>query len=128
MAAYARLGGHPHGFLPNGQATLMTPRSPSGDPGPAAAEPGVRRQPWRSPAVVVGAVALLAATVAATVSAASAQGRHGPGGPTPVWVSAGLARALELQAVPGELPIVGSATGRVALTGQRAWTGHAPAA
>ena len=106
----------------------MTPRSPSGDPGPAAAEPAVRRELWRSPAVVVGAVALLAVTVAATVSAASAHGSHGPGGTTTVSVSAGSVRTVELQAVPGQLTIVGSATGRVALTGQLDWTGHAPAA
>src|SRR6202167_5282858 len=118
MAVYARLGGHPHGFLPNGQATLMTPRSPSGDPRPAAAEPGVRRQPWRSPAVVVGAVALLAVTVAATVSAASAHGSHGPGGTSTVSVSADSVRTVELQAVPGQLTIVGSATGRAGRSGE----------
>src|SRR5580700_1147155 len=106
----------------------MNPRSPSGDSGPAAAEPGARRQPWRSPAVVVGAVALLAVTVAATVSAASAHGSHGPGGASTVSVSAGSVRTVELQAVPGQLTIVGSATGRVTLTGQLDWTGHAPAA
>ena len=37
-------------------------------------------------------------------------------------------RTVELQAVPGQLTIVGSATGGVRLTGQLDWTGHAPAA
>src|SRR5579875_2591559 len=105
--------GHPHGFLPVGQATLMIPRSPSGDPGPDASERGARRQPWRSPAVVVGAVALLAVAVAAVAAAASAHGSHGPGGTSTVSVGAGSVRTVELQAVPGQLAIVGSATSRV---------------
>ncbi len=109
----------------------MDPRSPSGDPGPAAPEPGARREPWRSPALVVGAVAVLAVAVAVAVSAASAasaHGSHGPGGTSAVSVSAGSVRTVELQAVPGQLTIVGSATGRVTLTGQLDWTHHAPAA
>ena len=46
---------------------LMTPRSPAGDPGPGRG--GARRAGagLASPAVVIGAVALLAVTVAATV-------------------------------------------------------------
>jgi hypothetical protein len=120
--------GHSHGFLPIGQATLMDPRSPSGDPGPDAPEPGARRQPRRSPAIVVGAVAVLAVTVAAVASAASAHGSHRPGGTSTVSVSVGSVRTVELQAVPGQLTIVGSATRRVALAGQLDWTGHAPAA
>jgi hypothetical protein len=106
----------------------MDPRPPSGDPGPAASEPGARRQPWRSPAVVVGLVALVAVTAAAAASAASARGSHGTGGTSTVSVTAGSVRTVELQAVPGQLTIVGSATGRVTLTGQLDWRGHAPAA
>jgi hypothetical protein len=106
----------------------MNPRSPSGDPGPATPEPGARRQLWRSPAVVVGVVALLAVTVAAAASAATAHGSHSPGDTTSVSVSAGSVRTVVLQAVPGQLTIVGSATSRVALTGQVDWTHHAPAA
>ena len=89
----------------------MNPRPPSGDPGPAASEPGARRQPWRSPAIVVGVVALVAVTAAAA-SAASAHGSHGTGGTSAVSVTAGAVRTVELQAVPGQLD----------------WTGHAPAA
>jgi hypothetical protein len=107
---------------------LMNPRPPSGDPGPAASEPGARRQPWRSPAIVVGVVALVAVTAAAAASAASAHGSHGTGGTSAVSVTAGAVRTVELQAVPGQLTIVGSATGGVKLTGQLDWTGHAPAA
>jgi len=106
----------------------MDPRSPSGDPGPAAPEPGARRQPWRSPALVVGAAAVLGVAVAVTVSAASAHGGHGPGGTSTVSVGASSVRTVELQAVPGQLTIVGAATGRVTLTGQLDWTHHAPAA
>jgi hypothetical protein len=106
----------------------MDPRSPSDDPRPTAPQPGARRQPWRSPALVVGAVAVLAVAVAVAVSAASARGSHGPGGSSTVSVSAGSVRTVELQAVPGQLTIVGSATGRVTLTGQLDWTGHPPVA
>jgi hypothetical protein len=105
---------------------LMNPRPPSGDPGPATSEPGARSQPWRSPAIVVGVVALVAVTAAAAASAASARGSHGTGGTSAVSVTAGSVRTVELQAVPGQLTIVGSATGRVALTGQLDWRGHAP--
>ena len=82
----------------------------------------------RSPAVVVGSVALLAVAVAVAVSAASAGGSHGPGDTRTVSVSAGGVHTVELQAVPGQLTIVGAATGRVTLTGQLDWTRHAPAA
>jgi len=106
----------------------MNPRRAPGDPGPAAPEPGARRQLWRSPAVVVGAVALIAVTAAAAASAAAAHGgSHGTGGTSTVSVSAGSVRTVELQAVPGQLTIVDSATGRVALTGQLDWRGRAPA-
>jgi Toastrack DUF4097 len=105
----------------------MNPRRPPRDPGPAAPEPGARRQPWRSPAVVVGAVALVAVTAAAA-SAAAGHGRsHGTSGTSTVSVSAGSVRTVELQAVPGQLTIVGSAAGRVTLTGQLDWRGRAPA-
>ena len=82
----------------------------------------------RSPAVVVGAVALVAVAVAAVASAASAHsGRNSTGDSSAVSVSASSVRTVELQAVPGQLTIVGSATGRVTLTGQLDWRGHAPA-
>lgn len=105
----------------------MDPRLPSGDPGPAISEPGARHQPWRSPAVIVGVVALVAVTVAAAASAASAGGSsQGTGGTGAVSVTAGSVRTVELQAVPGQLTIVGVATGRVTLAGQLDWRGHAP--
>jgi hypothetical protein len=106
---------------------LMDPRPPSGGPGRAAPEWLARRLVWRSPAVVVGVVALLAVTIAVAASAASARG-SGAGGSSNVSVTAGSVRTVELQAVSGQLTIVGSAAGRVALTGQLDWTGHAPVA
>ena len=80
----------------------------------------------RSPAVVVGAVALVAVTAAAAAAAVHG-GNHDTGGTSTVSVSAGSVRTVELQAVPGQLAIVGSATGRIALTGHLDWRGHAPA-
>jgi Putative adhesin len=81
----------------------------------------------RSPAVVVGAVALVAVTAAAAAAAAVHRGSHGTGGTSTVSVSAASVRTVELQAVPGQLTIVGSATGRIALTGHLDWRGRAPA-
>jgi hypothetical protein len=82
----------------------------------------------RSPAVIIGAVALVAVTAAAGAAAAVHGGSHGTGGPGTVSVSAGSVRTVELQAVPGQLTIVGSATGRVTLTGHLDWRGRAPSA
>jgi hypothetical protein len=107
----------------------MNPHPQSGDPGqgaptPGAPAPGARRREWRSAAFLAGAVALVAVTAA--VAAASAHGgSHGTGA---VSVTAGSVRTVDLEAVPGQLTIVGVAGGRVTLTGQLDWTGHAPVA
>ena len=45
-----------------------------------------------------------------------------------IWVVSGPAATVELSAAPGQVTIVGSATGLVRLTGQLHWTGHAPIA
>jgi hypothetical protein len=105
----------------------MNPHPQSGDPGQGAPAPGSRRLAWRSAAFLAGAVALVAVTAAA---AASARGdSHGTGGMTrTVSVTAGSVRTVDLEAVPGQLTIVGVAGGRVTLTGQLDWTGHAPVA
>lgn len=104
----------------------MDPRPPSAEPAPAAPEPGTPHQRWRSPPVIVGAVALLAVTAAVAFSVAVSGGGHGTGGPGTVSVTAGSVRTVELQAVPGQLTIVGAATSRVTLTGRLDWRGHAP--
>jgi hypothetical protein len=79
------------------------------------------RPAWRSAAFLAGAAALVAVT--------AAWGSHGTGGTTrAVSVTAGSVRTVDLEAVPGQLTIVGVAGGRVTLTGQLDWTGHAPVA
>jgi hypothetical protein len=94
--------------------------------------PHPQRQPWRSPAFLAGAVvlvAVMAAAVAAVAAAASARGSS-HGGTSTVSVTAASVRAVDLEAVPGQLTIVGGASQvtRVTLTGQLDWTGHAPVA
>jgi hypothetical protein len=102
----------------------------SGDPSQGASALGSGRLAWRSAAFLAGAVALVAATAAAAAAAASAGGgSHGTGGMTrAVSVTANSVRTVDLEAVPGQLTIVGVAGGRVTLTGQLDWTGHAPVA
>jgi hypothetical protein len=79
----------------------------------------------RSMAFLASGVALVAVTAAAAAAAAaSARG----GTTRAVFVTAGSVRTVDLEAVPGQLTIVGVAGGRVSLTGQLDWTGHAPVA
>lgn len=105
----------------------MNPHPQSGDPGQGAPAPGARRRAWRSAAFLAGTVALAAATAAAAASARG--GSQGTGSMTrAVSVTAGSVRTVDLEAVPGQLTIVGVAGGRVTLTGQLDWTGHAPVA
>ena len=108
----------------------MNPYPQSGDPGqggPAlgAPAPGPRRRAWRPAAFLAGAVALVAVTAAAAAAASAHGGGHGT---RVVSVTAGSVRTVDLEAVPGQLTIVGVAGGRVTLTGQLDWTGHAPVA
>jgi hypothetical protein len=89
--------------------------------------------PRRSAALLAGVAALVAVTAAAAAAAASASSArgssHGPDGMTrAVSVTAGSVRTVDLEAVPGQLTIVGVSGGRVTLTGQLDWTGHAPVA
>jgi hypothetical protein len=79
---------------------------------------------WRSAAVVAAAAAFIAVT--AGMAAAARGGSHDAGGTRTVSVTVGSVRTVDLQAVPGQLTIVGSAAGRVTLTGELDWTGHAP--
>jgi hypothetical protein len=69
--------------------------------------------------------------LAADVSANGGVSPHGvatPGGGTSHAISilAGPAATVEMRAAPGQVTIVGSATGMVRLTGKLQWTGHAP--
>jgi hypothetical protein len=118
---------------------LMTPDPPSGDPGrgtsgpetpgsriPGVLAPGPRRQAWRSAALLAAVLTFVA--VSAGVAAAARGGRHDAGGSRTVSVTEGPVTTVELQAVPGQLTIVGAATNQIRLTGVLDWTRHAPAA
>lgn len=97
-------------------------------PARGAPAPGSRRLAWRSAALLATVVAFVA--VMAALSAA-ARGGSRPGAPAKtgtVLVTAGPVAAVDLQAVPGQLTIVGEATGRVTLSGPLNWTGHSPVA
>jgi hypothetical protein len=81
----------------------------------------------RSVTLLAAVVALIAVT-AAVSAAARGSGPGAAGKSGTVFVSAGSVTAVDLQAVPGQLTIVGAATGRVTLSGPLDWTGHSPAA
>lgn len=94
-------------------------------PGDGVAVPASRRLARRT-AVLALAVAAFA-VVAAALAAAAGPGRADPAGTSrAVSVTAGAVRAVDLQGVPGQLTIVGTGAGRVALTGQLHWSGRAP--
>jgi hypothetical protein len=100
----------------------MNPHPAGGAPAPA-----VRRPARRSAAVLAALVAFVA--VLAAVSAAARGSGPGPAGKTgTVLVAVGHVARVDLQAVPGQLTIVGAATGRVTLSGPLNWTGHSPVA
>jgi len=88
---------------------------------------GSQRLAWRSATFLAAVVAFVVVTAALGAAARGA-------GPDPatktgtVFVSAGSVATVDLQAVPGQLTIVGAATGRVTLSGPLNWTGHSPAA
>jgi hypothetical protein len=100
----------------------MNPHPTGGAPAPAAGR--LARRSAALLAAVVAFVAVLAAvSAAARGSGPSAAGKTGT-----VLVTAGPVARVDLQAVPGQLTIVGAATGRVTLSGPLNWTGHAPVA
>jgi hypothetical protein len=76
-------------------------------------------------AAAVIVVALIVVVV--TTQSSGGTGAQGPGpGTRAVSVTAGPAGTVDLEGVPGQLTITGSATGQIRLTGQLAWSGHAP--
>lgn len=99
----------------------MSPHPPLGAP-----VPGSRRLAWRSATLLAAVVAFVAVTAAVSAAARGSPGTA-PGTGT-VFVSARSVAAVDLQAVPGQLTIVGAATGRVTLSGPLDWTGHSPVA
>jgi Toastrack DUF4097 len=133
-----------HQPVPAGQSVPMDPDPPSGDPGPGAPEPrtsgpetgpespaplapGPRRLAWRSPAFLAVAVAVAGVTIAAVATAGGGSGHH-PAGTRTVSVTEAPVGTVDLQAVPGQLTIVGAATNQIRLTGVLDWRRHAPAA
>jgi hypothetical protein len=121
----------------------MDPDPPSGDPGPGAPgpqtsgpetgpestaplAPGARRLAWRSPAFLAVAVAVVGVTIAVAATAGGS-GHHTPG-TRPLSVTEPAVATVDLQAVPGQLTIVGAATNQIRLTGVLDWKRHAPAA
>ncbi len=108
----------------------MTPNPPAGEPGPgrpatSTQVPGPRWLAWRAGAVLIAVVAVVAVT--AGLSAAAGGGPAGRGGGSrAISVTAGPVATVDLQAVPGQLTITGVPSGRVRLTGELDWTGHAP--
>lgn len=68
---------------------------------------------------------VIAVIAALIVVAASGGHAHSGANTSAVSVSAGSVTRVDLQGVPGQLAIVGAATGRVTLNGQLDWSGHA---
>jgi hypothetical protein len=88
--------------------------------------PGSRRLAWRSATLLAAVVAFVAVTAAVSAAARGSPSTAPKTGT--VFVSARSVAAVDLQAVPGQLTIVGAATGRVTLSGPLDWTGHSPVA
>jgi hypothetical protein len=110
---------------------------PGGDGGPggvggggAAGPDGGRRRPSRRSPAVLPAAAVVIAVTAGLLATAHGGSRDVPG-TRAVSVTASGVRTVDLQAVAGQLTIVGSAApkgGRMTLTGNLDWKGHAPQA
>jgi hypothetical protein len=81
------------------------------------------------PSAAVLAAAAVVIPVTAALIVTTHGGNHVPGTRT-VAVTASGVRTVDLQAVPGQLTVVGSAAGggRVTLTGELAWKGRPPRA
>jgi len=93
-------------------------------PGPGRPGSGARRPLRRAAAIATGALALAAVTTAVMAARGSPPARDGR--ERAVSVTARAAGTVEFQGVPGQVTIVGAATGQVRLTGQLDWSGRAP--
>jgi len=77
--------------------------------------------------VVLAAAGLLVVALIVTVVATASAGGSGAGpGSRAVSVTSGAVGTVDLEGVPGQLTITGSAHGPIRLTGQLNWSGHAP--
>jgi hypothetical protein len=89
--------------------------------------PGAGRLARRSVTLLATVAAFVAVTAAVSAAARGAGSGAVPKSGT-VFVAAGSVATVDLVSVPGQLTIVGAATGRVTLSGPLDWTGHSPAA
>ena len=81
----------------------------------------------RRATVILAVAGLVVVALIVTIAATrSAGGTGSPAGTRAVSVTAGPAGTVDLESVPGQLTITGSATGQIRLTGQLHWSGHAP--
>jgi hypothetical protein len=90
----------------------------------------MKPSPGLPSAAVMPAAAVVIAVTAALLVMAHGGGQRSPApGTRAVAVTASGVRTVDLQAVPGQLTVVGSAAaGRVTLTGELAWKGRPPQA
>ncbi len=106
-----------------GSSVPMNPHPARGAPAP-----GSRRLAWRSAALLTAVVAFIAVMAAMSAAARGGSSPGAAGKTGTVLVTVAPVAAVDLQAVPGQLTIVGAATGRVTLSGPLNWTGHSPVA
>lgn len=84
------------------------------------------RKPGRVTVILAVAGLVVVALIVTVVATRSAGGAGPPPGTRTVSVTAGPAGTVDLESVPGQLTITGSATHQIRLTGQLHWAGHAP--
>jgi hypothetical protein len=104
------------------------PGRPGRAPRSAAAR-APHRAPHRTTAILAAAGLIVVALIVVVVATRSAGGTgpRGPGQDTrTVSVTTGPAGTVDLEGVPGQLTVTGSATSQIRLTGQLQWSGHAP--
>ena len=82
--------------------------------------------PRRATVILAAAGLVVVALIVIIVASRSAGGTGPPPGTRAVSVTAGPAGTVDVESVPGQLTITGSATHQIRLTGQLHWSGHAP--
>jgi hypothetical protein len=82
--------------------------------------------PRRATVILAVAGLVVVALIVIIVASRSAGGTAPPPGTRAVSVTAGPAGTVDVESVPGQLTITGSATHQIRLTGQLHWSGHAP--
>jgi hypothetical protein len=105
-----------HRIAAGGQKRAVTPNS---WPRPGWA-------PRRATVILAVASLVVVALIVTIAATRSAGGTGSPAGTRAISVTTGPAGTVDLESVPGQLTITGSATGQIRLTGQLHWSGHAP--